>query len=216
MKLAATSLRNNVEVTDNFSNKNVNFGKNHDNKKNTTAKQVAIYTGTALALATLAFVFRKKIVNTKAFKNIEQKTDKVYKQVKQTTDAFYEKTKETLGENFSKIKNKTSKIFSKQVKENKPFSSFDQNEAQLLMKFRKTGANQQGVFDTLKKYGMTDTEEKYVKETMSSLKENFAKRKAKSISMRSFLNESLKKDKPEAIIKDLIDNSKNLRQKWNL
>lgn len=242
MSLGAISLRNNVDGPKPQTAKAQSFGrKDHDGEhKSHKAAYIAGGVGLLAAAVVTAYLFRSKIAELPIFKkamtmgddvlkktkefgddalgkakkvkdNVVDVTQEFGQKVKEGFDSAVGKGKEVVGDVKNAVKAKVASAGSK-----KP--SFTAEELATFAKFKKTGANQQGVFDTLKKYGMNESEEKYIKETLVLLKNKFGANgsKTKAVSMRTLLNESMKKGEAKEIIVDLLNTSKNIRKKWAL
>lgn len=140
---------------------------------------------------------------------VVEKTKDFSKQIKENIDNGYKKAVDGGSDIVENIRKKFSKNANKT-------SEFSQKEAEILEKYRKSGANQKGVFDVFKAHGMTETEEKYIKETMDLLKEKLAKNNSKPVSMRAIINSSMKKENASEMIADLLKTVQNYRKKWEL
>lgn len=221
---------------------------NEHEHKNHKAAYIAASVGAVAALAVTAYIFRGRIAELPIFKRavsfgsekLEQgkklgeqalntartKGKKVVKDAQELgnkvvkgTENLAEKVKNGVVDTYNTAVEKGAEFFDRAKNlASKKASTFSKEDMALISKYKKTGANQQGVFDTLKKYGMNESEEKYIKETLTLLKEKFAQNggKTKPVSMRTFINQSLKKESPEAVIVDILENSKNLRKTHNL
>lgn len=149
-----------------------------------------------------------------ALKKTKEVKDNVVDATKEFGQKIKEKSEDIAGKGRKVFKRVRTRVFNNPVA--KP--TFTADEQTLLTRFKRTGANQQGVFDILKAHGLKESEEKYIKETLPLLKAEMAKRggKTKPVSMRTLINEALKKETTEEIITDLLETSKNLRKKWNV
>lgn len=208
MSIRAVNFKNNnIDCCKPAKNNAVNFGTKPNSEEKKSHKGIIITAGILVGAAALAFAFKKQIAKNKFVQDSVKKLNKTMEPVTKKGNEI-----------FDKVSEKTTGIINKAKNALKKSPQFSKTETELLNKYKKTGANQQGVFEILKKHGMNDSEEKYVKETLTLLKDKFANRKsaAKPLSMRSFINIALKKETPEKIIDTLLNNSKNLRQKWSL
>ncbi|MBS4759987.1 MAG: hypothetical protein KHX03_04735 [Clostridium sp.] len=208
MSITAVNFKNNnIDCCKPAKNNAVSFGTKHNSEEKKSHKGILITAGVVVGAAALAFAFKKQIAKNKFVQDSVKKLN-------ETMEPITKKGTEM----FDKMSEKTTGMINKAKNALKKSPQFSKKETELLHKYKKTGANQQGVFDILKKHGMNDSEEKYVKETLTLLKEKFAKKKeaTKPVSTRLFINLALKKETPEKIIDTLLNNSKNLRKKWSL
>lgn len=215
-------------------------------QKNHKAAYIAASVGAVAALAVTAYLFRGKLaklpfvkrtvelgsdalakskkIGTEAIDKAGDLAVKAKKGVKETYNTVVEKggeaaqkTKNAVVDTYNTAVEKGTELVGKAkdfVVKKKP--EFSKEDLALFKKFKKTGGNQQGVFDTLKKYGMNESEEKYIKETFTLLNEKFKAKNAKPSSLRVFMNEALKKASAEEIVTEMLENSKNLRKLWKL
>ena len=218
MPISAINFQNNSIKHNSTQNKaEISFAQRNETAEKKNHKKLYITAGALVGLAALAFAFRKKISNIPFVKKSVVNVENVFESLTKKSKKVFKKSKKAVTKTFDNISEKISKFSSKAKNVLKKTSKFSKEENKIIKKYIKTGANQQGVFDTLKKHGMTNTEEKYVKETITFLKERFARNNSatKPISMRFFMNSSLKKGNPQEVISSLIENSKNLRKKWS-